>query len=82
MRSWDRKCKGSAGASASSFELWRHSVRISGTIYFTGMCGFVFICFSSLSIALVVKLSVSGGFRIRGNAGIFKKNAKTCIFLH
>lgn len=73
MRSWDRKCKGNARASASSFELWRYLVSISGTIYLTGVCDFVFVCFSSLSITLAVKLSVSGRFTIRGNKSTPKK---------
>lgn len=83
MGSWDRKCKGNECASASSFELWRYLASISGTIYFTCICDFVFICFSSLSITLAVKIPVSGRFTIRGNISIPKKKyVKTCIFLH
>lgn len=83
MRSWDRKCKGNARASASSFELWRYLVSISGTIYLTCICDLVFVCFSSLSITLAVKVSVSGRFTIRGNTSTpKKKNLKPCIFLH
>lgn len=73
MRSWDRKCKGNACASASSFELWSYLVSISGTIYFSCICDFVFICFSSLRITLAVKLSVSGRFTIRENTNTPKK---------
>lgn len=73
MRSWDRKCKGNARASASSFELWSYLVSISGTIYLTCICDLVFICFSSLSITLAVKVSVSGRFTIRGNTSTPKK---------